>query len=262
MTQDDSHSYVTPEQAPAEIKHLLDFVLGLLKDFGLDDFYLELSTRDDSRPDKFVGSDEDWATATKVPRGCRCGLRLELVPDPGGAAFYGPKISVQCRDAIGRTWQMSTIQYDFNQPKASTRLPGRRRVPPAAGDDPRQVRLHRAVLRRPRRALRRRLPPWLAPVQVRRSRSRRRTPTTCTTSRGGCGAGSAGGGGRLRRPDAEEDPQRPAAEGAVHFGDCRERRHRGRSGVVPLPRRPPRTTACPSRRRSRVTAAVASREQV
>jgi threonyl-tRNA synthetase len=117
LTQDDSHSYVTPEQAPAEIRHLLDFVLGLLKDFGISDFYLELSTRDDSKPDKFVGSNEDWETATEVLRQAAVDTGLELVADPGGAAFYGPKISVQAKDAIGRTWQMSTIQYDFNQPK-------------------------------------------------------------------------------------------------------------------------------------------------
>ena len=115
LTQDDSHSYVTPEQAPAEIKHLLDFVLGLLRDFGLDDFYLELSTRD-AASDKFKGTDEQWAVATDVLREVAEASGLELVPDPGGAAFYGPKISVQARDAIGRTWQMSTIQYDFNQP--------------------------------------------------------------------------------------------------------------------------------------------------
>ena len=117
MTQDDSHSYVTAEQAPGEVTHLLSFVLGLLKDFGIDDFYLELSTRDDSKPDKFVGSDEDWRVATEVLERCALASGLELVPDPGGAAFYGPKISVQARDAIGRTWQMSTIQYDFNQPE-------------------------------------------------------------------------------------------------------------------------------------------------
>ncbi|ATO13843.1 threonine--tRNA ligase [Micromonospora sp. WMMA1998] len=117
FTQDDSHSYCTQEQAPAEIKHLLGFVLSLLRDFGIDDFYLELSTRDDSRPDKFVGTDADWATATAVLEQCALETGLDLVPDPGGAAFYGPKISVQAKDAIGRTWQMSTIQYDFNQPK-------------------------------------------------------------------------------------------------------------------------------------------------
>ncbi|WP_235833321.1 threonine--tRNA ligase [Glaciibacter flavus] len=115
LTQDDSHSYVTPEQAPGEIQHLLDFVLGLLRDFGLEDFYLELSTRDGS--DKFIGTDEEWENATSVLRDVAERSGLELVPDPGGAAFYGPKISVQARDAIGRTWQMSTIQYDFNQPK-------------------------------------------------------------------------------------------------------------------------------------------------
>jgi threonyl-tRNA synthetase len=114
LTQDDSHSYVTPEQAPGEIRHLLSFVLGLLNDFGLDDYYLELSTRGDS--DKFIGSDEEWAVATGVLEEAARETGLELVPDPGGAAFYGPKISVQARDAIGRTWQMSTIQYDFNQP--------------------------------------------------------------------------------------------------------------------------------------------------
>ena len=116
FAQDDSHSYVTKEQAGAEIKHLLNFVLGLLRDFGLDDFYLELSTRDDKKKDKFVGSDEDWAEATRVlDEACR-ETGLDLVPDPGGAAFYGPKVSVQAKDAIGRTWQLSTIQYDFNQP--------------------------------------------------------------------------------------------------------------------------------------------------
>jgi threonyl-tRNA synthetase len=118
LTQDDSHSYVTPEQAPGEIRHLLAFVLGLLRDFGLDDYYLELSTRGDDpdKQDKFIGSDEQWAVATQVLEEAARETGLELVPDPGGAAFYGPKISVQSRDAIGRTWQMSTIQYDFNQP--------------------------------------------------------------------------------------------------------------------------------------------------
>ena len=118
MTQDDSHSYVTAEQAPAEIKHLLDFVLSLLRDFGLDDYYLELSTRETEgdKKDKFIGSDEEWEIATDVLRDVATESGLELVLDPGGAAYYGPKISVQARDAIGRTWQMSTIQYDFNQP--------------------------------------------------------------------------------------------------------------------------------------------------
>jgi threonyl-tRNA synthetase len=118
LTQDDSHSYVTAEQAPGEIRHLLAFVLGLLRDFGLDDYYLELSTRGDDpeKAAKFIGSEEEWAVATAVLEEAARETGLELVPDPGGAAFYGPKISVQARDAIGRTWQMSTIQYDFNQP--------------------------------------------------------------------------------------------------------------------------------------------------
>jgi threonyl-tRNA synthetase len=118
LEMDDSHSYCTPEQAPAEITHLLEFILGLLRDFGLDDFYLELSTRDTEgdKKDKFIGSEEQWETATRILEDTARASGLELVPDPGGAAFYGPKISVQARDAIGRTWQMSTVQYDFNQP--------------------------------------------------------------------------------------------------------------------------------------------------
>ncbi|HPF82375.1 threonine--tRNA ligase [Nostocoides australiense] len=117
FAQDDSHSYVTKEQAAAEIKHLLGFCLGLFRDFGLDDFYLELSTRDDSKKDKFIGSEEQWAEATAILEQVCVESGLELVPDPGGAAYYGPKVSIQARDAIGRTWQMSTIQYDFNQPE-------------------------------------------------------------------------------------------------------------------------------------------------
>ncbi|QIN28275.1 threonine--tRNA ligase [Brevibacterium luteolum] len=119
LTQDDSHSYVSEEDAAKEIRHLLDFVLSLLRDFGLDDFYLELSTRDEDgkKKDKFIGSDEVWAEATEVLESVALETGLELVPDPGGAAFYGPKISVQARDALGRSWQMSTVQLDFNQPE-------------------------------------------------------------------------------------------------------------------------------------------------
>ena len=168
LTQDDSHSYVTPEQAPDEVKHLLNFVLSLLRDFGLDDYYLELSTRDDSKPDKFVGSDEDWATATKVLEDVATETGLELVADPGGAAFYGPKISVQARDAIGRTWQMSTIQYDFNQPKGFG-------LEFQAADGSRQqpVMIHSAKFGSIERFFgvlvehyAGAFPPWLAPVQV------------------------------------------------------------------------------------------------
>ncbi len=167
MTQDDSHTYCTPEQAPGEIRKLLDFVLGLLRDFGLDDFYLELSTRDDSS-DKFIGSDEDWAEATRILEETALASGLELVADPGGAAFYGPKISVQTRDAIGRTWQMSTIQYDFNQP-------ARFGLEFQASDGSRQqpVMIHSAKFGSIERFLgvlvehyAGAFPPWLAPVQV------------------------------------------------------------------------------------------------
>jgi threonyl-tRNA synthetase len=115
LTQDDAHLYVTPDQLKPELTRTLQFVLDLLRDYGLDDFYLELSTRDDGP--KFMGPDELWetATATLAEVATESGLRLE--PDPGGAAFYGPKISVQAKDAIGRTWQLSTIQIDFNQPE-------------------------------------------------------------------------------------------------------------------------------------------------
>lgn len=168
FAQDDSHSYVTPEQAPAEITHLLDFVLGLLRDFGLDDFYLELSTRDESKPDKFVGSAEQWENATEVLRTACEASGLELVPDPGGAAFYGPKVSVQARDAIGRTWQMSTIQYDFNQPEGFD-------LTYQAADGTRQqpVMIHSAKFGSIERFVgvlvehyAGAFPPWLAPVQV------------------------------------------------------------------------------------------------
>ena len=168
MTQDDSHSYCTPEQAPAEIEHLLNFVLSLLKDFGLDDYYLELSTRDDSKPDKFVGTDEDWVVATKVLEEVARKTGLELVDDPGGAAFYGPKISVQARDAIGRTWQMSTIQYDFNQPKGfGLEFQG------SDGSRQQPVMIHSAKFGSIERFFgvlvehyAGAFPPWLAPVQV------------------------------------------------------------------------------------------------
>ena len=170
FAQDDSHSYVTKEQAPGEIKHLLDFVLSLLRDFGMDDFYLELSTRDTEgeKSTKFIGSDEQWEVATEVLAKVATESGLELVPDPGGAAYYGPKISVQARDAIGRTWQMSTIQYDFNQPE-------RFGLEYQAADGSRQqpVMIHSAKFGSIERFLgvlvehyAGAFPPWLSPVQV------------------------------------------------------------------------------------------------
>ncbi|RLV55382.1 threonine--tRNA ligase [Aeromicrobium phragmitis] len=169
FAQDDSHSYVTPEQAPDEVRHLLNFMLSLLRDFGLDDYYLELSTRDDTK-DKFIGSDEDWELATKVLADVAAETGIELVPDPGGAAYYGPKISVQARDAIGRTWQMGTVQYDFNQPS-----PERFNLEYVASDGSRQqpVMIHSAKFGSIERFLgvlvehyAGAFPPWLAPVQV------------------------------------------------------------------------------------------------
>ncbi|WP_026415049.1 threonine--tRNA ligase [Actinomadura oligospora] len=166
MTQDDSHIYATKEQMGDEIKSLLQFVLSVLRDFGLREFYLELSTRDES--DKFIGDDADWAEATEALRQAAVDSGLDLMDDPGGAAFYGPKISVQARDAIGRTWQLSTIQLDFNQPK-------RFGLEYQAADGTRQqpVMIHRALFGSVERFMgvliehyAGAMPPWLAPVQV------------------------------------------------------------------------------------------------
>ncbi|MFF5227566.1 threonine--tRNA ligase [Dactylosporangium sp. NPDC000521] len=165
MTQDDAHIFCTPEQIESELASLLQFVLDLLKDYGLTDFYLELSTKN---PDKYVGSDEVWETATETLRRVATESGLDLVPDPGGAAFYGPKISVQARDAIGRTWQMSTIQLDFN-------LPERFELEYQAADGTRQrpVMIHRALFGSIERFFgvltehyAGAFPAWLAPVQV------------------------------------------------------------------------------------------------
>jgi len=166
LTMDDSHIYCTKEQMEGELASVLGFILDLLRDYGLSDFYLELSTRGDS--DKFIGSDEEWAAATDTLRRVAEESGLELVPDPGGAAFYGPKISVQARDAIGRTWQMSTVQLDFNQPR-------RFGLEYQAADGTRQepVMIHRALFGSIERFMgvliehyAGALPPWLAPVQV------------------------------------------------------------------------------------------------
>jgi threonyl-tRNA synthetase len=165
LTMDDAHIYVTRDQMHAELTRTLRFVLDLLKDYGLDDFYLELSTKD---PEKFVGSDALWDEATATLQQVADDSGLELVPDPGGAAFYGPKISVQAKDAIGRTWQMSTVQLDFN-------LPERFGLEYTASDGSRQrpVMIHRALFGSIERFVgvltehyAGAFPPWLAPVQV------------------------------------------------------------------------------------------------
>lgn len=165
FTQDDAHIYCTREQMRDELTTLLTFVLDLLKDYGLDDFYLELSTKN---PEKFVGSDDVWEEATRTLEEVATASGLDLVPDPGGAAFYGPKISVQAKDAIGRTWQMSTIQLDFN-------LPERFDLEYTAPDGSRQrpVMIHRALFGSIERFFgvltehyAGAFPVWLAPVQV------------------------------------------------------------------------------------------------
>jgi len=166
MTQDDAHIFTTKEQMADELGSILDFVLGLLSDYGLDDFYLELSTRP---PEKSVGSDEDWEEATAALQRVAEAKDLELVMDPGGGAFYGPKISVQARDAIGRTWQMSTIQVDFQ-------LPQRFGLEYVGSDGARHtpIMIHRALFGSIERFFAVLLehyagafPTWLAPVQVR-----------------------------------------------------------------------------------------------
>ena len=165
FTQDDAHIYCTKEQMADELDSLLTFVLNLLRDYGLNDFYLELSTKN---PEKFVGEDSDWQEATETLRKAAVAQNLELVLDEGGAAFYGPKISVQAKDAIGRTWQMSTIQVDFQ-------LPQRFELEYSAADGSRQrpVMIHRALFGSIERFFgvltehySGAFPPWLAPVQA------------------------------------------------------------------------------------------------
>jgi threonyl-tRNA synthetase len=165
MTQDDAHIYVTREQMRDELTSLLRFVLDLLADYGLNDYYLELSTRD---PDKSVGSDDMWEEATETLREVAEASGLDLVPDPGGAAFYGPKISVQVKDALGRTWQMSTIQLDFNMPERFEL-----EYTAADGTRKRPVLIHRALFGSIERFFgvltehyAGAFPAWLAPVQV------------------------------------------------------------------------------------------------
>ncbi|WP_395242995.1 threonine--tRNA ligase [Agromyces sp. MMS24-K17] len=165
LTQDDAHIYVTDDQIKDEVASQLDFVLETLRGYGLTDFYLELSTKD---PEKYVGSDDLWEAATETLREVAVDSGLELVDDPGGAAFYGPKISVQARDAIGRTWQLSTVQLDFNQPELFEL-----RYAAADGTQKQPAMIHRALLGSVERFFAILLehyagafPAWLAPVQV------------------------------------------------------------------------------------------------
>jgi threonyl-tRNA synthetase len=167
MTQDDAHLFVTKDDLQKELTGVLQFVLNLLRDYGLNDFYLELSTREEGNP-KFVGDDEIWESATETLESVATASGLTLVPDPGGAAFYGPKISVQAKDAIGRTWQMSTIQLDFNLPERfDLEYVG------SDGERHRPIMIHRALFGSIERFFgvltehyAGHFPPWLAPVQV------------------------------------------------------------------------------------------------
>jgi threonyl-tRNA synthetase len=167
FTQDDAHLYVARESIEVELTNVLNFVLDLLRDYGLTDFYLELSTKEDGNP-KFVGDNDIWVEATDTLERVATNSGLQLVPDPGGAAFYGPKISVQAKDAIGRTWQMSTIQLDFNLPE---RFDLEYTAPD--GTKKRPVMIHRALFGSIERFFgvltehyAGHFPPWLAPVQV------------------------------------------------------------------------------------------------
>ena len=171
FTQDDSHTYCTREQAPDEIRKQIEFFISILSAFGLTDFHLELSTRDEDGEGKgkFIGDEEDWTVATRTLEEVCRSTGLDFVPDPGGAAFYGPKVSVQVRDAIGRTWQMSTIQYDFNQPERFDL-----EYTAADGSRQRPIMLHSAKLGSVERFIgvliehyAGAFPAWLAPVQVR-----------------------------------------------------------------------------------------------
>ena len=238
LTQDDSHSYCTAEQAPGEIKHLLNFVLGLLRDFGMDDYYLELSTRDPSS-DKFIGSDAEWATATDILEAVAVESGLDLVPDPGGAAFYGPKISVQARDAIGRTWQLSTIQYDFNQP-AGFHL----EYQAADGTRKQPVMIHSAKFGSIERFIgvltehyAGAFPAWLSPVQVVGIPVADAFGDHLESVAGQLAKhGHPRRGRPLQRPDAEEDPHPHPSQGAVPAARRGQGRG-GRGGVVPVPGR-------------------------
>ena len=216
MTQDDAHIFCTKEQMADELASLLDFVLDLLRDYGLDDFYLELSTKPEG---KAVGTDEEWDEATEALRLAATTKDLELVMDAGGGAFYGPKISVQARDAIGRTWQMSTIQLDFQTPQRfDMHYVG------ADNERHRPIMIHRALFGSIerffavlRRALRRRVPAvaraGAGPRAAGRRPPRRDAHELAARARA---RGPPRRGRRLEAIRRQEDPRRAADEDAVH----------------------------------------------
>ena len=249
LTMDDSHIYCTRDQMRDELTSLLRFVLDLLGDYGLTDFYLELSTKD---PKKFVGSDELWEEATSVLAEVGAASGLDLVPDPGGAAFYGPKISVQVKDALGRSWQMSTIQLDFN-------FPDRFELEYTAADGSRQrpVMIHRALFGSIERFFgiltehyAGAFPAWLAPVQVVGIPvADDHIPYLNGLATQLKMARHPGRGRFQRRPDGQEDREPHQPEGAVHArGGGPRRRSRGRQFPIRRPHPDQRRAA---RRRGR-----------
>lgn len=215
FTMDDAHIFCAREQLHAELASLLRFILELLGDYGLEDFYLELSTKD---PEKFVGSDAMWEESTKALADVAAESGLQLVPDPGGAAFYGPKISVQARDALGRSWQMSTIQVDFN-------FPERFELEYTAADGSRQrpVMIHRALFGSIERFFgiltehyAGAFPAWLAPVQVVGIPVADDHVDYLNDVAAQLRSHGVGRGRRQRRPDGQEDRQPHQPAGAVH----------------------------------------------
>ena len=238
FTQDDAHLFVTPEQLEEETTKVLDFVISILRDFGLEDFELELSMRDEHK-DKWIGSDEFWEYSTNALRNVARSSGLKLTEMPGEAAFYGPKIDLKTRDAIGRVWQ---LVHRAGRPEPSralrTRVHRHRRAEEASDHDPpRAVRIDRAVLRDPARALCRRLPGLAVPGAGRRHPGRgrvRRIPRR--DHRPAAVRGRPRRARLLRRPDAEEDPQRGAGQGAFPV-DRGGAGSRGRHRELPLPQR-------------------------
>ena len=236
FTQDDAHIFCTREEMRGELVRTTHFVLGLLRDYGLNDFYLELSTKPAG---KAIGSDEEWDEATDVLRSVSEEMGLELVMDEGGGAFYGPKISVQARDAIGRSWQMSTIQLDFN-------LPRRFELEYVGADNARHrpIMIHRALFGSVERFMAvliehyaGALPTWLSPEQVRVLPVSEAHAAYAESVREACADGRPAGQRRRRRGQPEgPNPQGQADQGSLHFGRgagrCRRRDGRRQPALV------------------------------